>query len=396
MSPAPVTPEVVAARASKSMDRDRGGWLLGEVTELGIPLHPPTGKQAAAHIDAARLFIASWQNYGAPDGATVTWENRAWHAASLGVQQVPTRFTAASPEAITNTAGRLAEWRELQRSFTLLTDGRGDAVRETAARFVRAWEGLADAELTRIHDLVQWFVDHPSSGLLPRAVAVEGIHGKWLEQHRGLVQALVSAARGFPDGSRGDLGLCRIEPLVRLRRLDPELRGSEGIEDISVPLPAATRLFVQEPRPRLVLLVENLATFLSLGATAPGTGAVVVWSQGYAVDTVAQLTWFTNAHLLYWGDLDVDGFAILNRLRSALPENIEVASVLMDPATVSRFAPLGVPDPGDPGKVLPWLTADEEQARGLLVSSGRLRIEQERIYWEYALKQLTKAGFPVS
>lgn len=390
-----MTPEVVAARASKRMDRDLSAWLLGGPGELGIPLHPPTGRQAAAHIDAARRFIGAWQRHPARDGVQVTWEDRSWHAASLGVQRVPVRFTATGPEAVAETAERLTEWREVQRRFRLLVDGRSPAVRETAARRLKAWGKLDDTELVRIHSLSEWFVDHPDSGLLPRAVAVEGVHGKWLEQHRGLVESLVSAARGFPDGSRGDLGLGVIEPVIRVRRLDPGLRGSEGIEDISVPVSAAARLFSEGSRPRTVLMVENLATFLSLPATVTGTGAVVIWTKGYAVDLVADLPWLTGARLFYWGDLDADGFAILNRLRAALPADGEVDSVLMDPVTVNRFAALGVGDPGDTGRVLPRLTAGEQQSRDLLVMKGPLRIEQERVAWGYALERLAAAGFPV-
>lgn len=395
MTAAPVEPRVVATRASKRMNRDLSSWLLGEVPEFSVPLHPPTGKQAAADIAAARSFIGSWQHQEREQGVVVSWENRNWNAAALGTQRVPTRFTATSAEAIAGTAGRLAEWWELRRRFALLVDGRSPEVRETAARRVKAWATLDDAELVRVHELTEWLVEHPASGLLPRAVAVAGVHGKWLERHRSLVESLVSAARGFPDGSRGDLGLGGIEPVLRMRRLDPALRGSEGIEDISVPVSTAEALFREGPRPQVVLLVENLATFLSLPATTRGTAAVVVWTKGYAVDLVADLPWLVGARLLYWGDLDADGFAILNRLRAVLPAGTEAESVLMDPATVTRFAALGIGDPGDVGNVLDHLTSGEQQARDLLVMKGPLRIEQERVAWNHALERLAAAGFPV-
>lgn len=395
MSPAPVTPTVVATRAAKRMDRDLAAWLLGIIDDLGIPLHPPTGKQAAADIAAASRFIRGWQGHPVPAGTEVVWEDRSWHAAALGNQRVPVRFLATGADAIANTAGRLGEWHEVQRRFRLLIGAHPSEVREVAARRVKDWRDLTDAELMRVHDLTRWFVDNPDSGLLPRAVAVEGIHGKWLEKHRKFVEALVSAARGYPDGSRGELGLGDIEPAIRLRRLDPHLRGSEAMADISVPVPDAAALFSRGPRPQVVLMVENLATFLSLPETSPGSGAVVVWTKGYAVDLVAQLSWLTGARLLYWGDLDSDGFAILNQLRAALPAEVTVKSVLMDTATVDRFVHLGVPDPGDVGRVLSRLNAAEQQARDQLVTNGRLRIEQERVAWTYAMDQLAGVGFPV-
>lgn len=67
----------------------------------------------------------------------------------------------------------------------------------------------------------------------------------------------------------------------------------------------------------------------------------------------------------------------------------------MDSATVTRFAALGVGDPGDVGKVLDHLTSGEQQTRDLLVTKGPLRIEQERVAWDHALGRLAAAGFPV-
>lgn len=49
-----------------------------------------------------------------------------------------------------------------------------------------------------------------------------------------------------------------------------------------------------------------------------------------------------QAPVVYWGDLDSDGFAILHRLPTHLPE---VASVLMDVETLIDHRDLWVPDP---------------------------------------------------
>lgn len=386
----PVFPDAVRDRAVRKMNRDIPVWLLGTDTELSIPLHPLTGRQAAEDLDQAKAFNAAW--IGNPH---VHWETRAWHAAGLGMQEVPTRFIARGAEEISQAAGRAHDWHETVRKFHLLChDAATPEVLATAARTVRRWVELDDADLTRIRHVVRWFLHNPDSGLLPRAVAVEGIHGKWLENNTSLVQALLSAARGAPDGSAGDLGLGVIEPTVRLRRLDPLLRGSEHLDDISVPLSEATSLFSTGHRPKVILMVENLATFLSFTQAPEGSGAVVLWTKGYAVDVVARMPWFEQCRLLYWGDLDSDGFAILHRLRRALNEGRTVDSVLMDPETVNRFATFGVHDPGDVSLHLPSLNADEESARNLLVIQGVMRIEQERIPWQYALDELKEKGFP--
>lgn len=386
----PVFPDIVRDRASRKMDRDLADWLLAsEEAELNIPLHPYTGRQAAMDIPGARAFNSAWT--GDPH---VQWESRAWHAAGLGNQEVPARFLARGAVDIARVAGREEEWREKQRKFGLLCNGASADVRATGARLWKRWVTLDDAELSRVRHLVSWFLDNPTSALLPRAVAVEGIHGKWLENNAPLVVALLSAARGFPDGTAGDLGLSSIEATIRLRRLDPALRGSESLEDISLPLSEAAALFSSGPRPRTVLMVENLATYLSFPPAPVGSGAVVIFTVGYSATLVTRLPWCLAAHMLYWGDLDSDGFAILHSLRSRLPREVSVQSVLMDPETVQRHLALGVPDPSDVSRILPTLTPDEESSRRLLVINGPLRIEQERIQWDYALDHLRHVGFP--
>jgi hypothetical protein len=53
----------------------------------------------------------------------------------------------------------------------------------------------------------------------------------------------------------------------------------------------------------------------------------VIWGKGFDVDAVGRLPWWAVAQVLYWGDIDTDGFAILDRLQAWLPQ---ARSVLMD------------------------------------------------------------------
>ena len=81
--------------------------------------------------------------------------------------------------------------------------------------------------------------------------------------------------------------------------------------------------------------------------------------------------------VLYWGDADADGYAILNALRSRLTADgasVPVVSVAMDVETVQRFLHLAVADPGDTTRVLPHLTDDEERARRAGCRRARRRL----------------------
>lgn len=90
--------------------------------------------------------------------------------------------------------------------------------------------------------------------------------------------------------------------------------------------------------------------------------------------------------MLYWGDIDADGFEIVNALRAA---GLGVRSMLMDMATYERYEVFGSwtdragrPLRLSPAKSLPWLTESERELYGSISDPGwsRVRrIEQERI-----------------
>jgi hypothetical protein len=83
-----------------------------------------------------------------------------------------------------------------------------------------------------------------------------------------------------------------------------------------------------------------------------------MWGGGYAVNRLAPLTWLADRDLLYWGDIDTHGFAIVNRLRAAFPA---ARSVLMDRATLMRHRSQWIRETTITGAGLPLLTADEQQ-----------------------------------
>ena len=128
-------------------------------------------------------------------------------------------------------------------------------------------------------------------------------------------------------------------------------------------------------------MVENLQTLEAL-PDLPDTVAVFGWG-GHAT-AVADFPWVRAAQrVVYWGDLDTAGLAILARFRAQRPCD----SILMDRLTLERWRNLAVPDPaGDPVNA-ELLTTEECAALDLLRRDG-LRLEQERIPIAAALEQL--------
>src|SRR5699024_398933 len=170
---------------------------------------------------------------------------------------------------------------------------------------------------------------------------------------------------------------------MRLRILDPAISTDRsGPDDITAPISQLSRLSIS---PRLVFVFENLETVLAMPAWPT---AVAVHGSGYAVDAVARLAWIEGARVIYWGDLDSHGFAILNRLRAHLPD---VESALMDEATLLAHEDLWVPEPKPSSGTFRELTGSEARALGRIRAEGDVRLEQERIPWDTALAGLAAA-----
>lgn len=415
----PVAPSDIAARLSRKVDQHAGAWLFDDPSAsaagVSVPLHPPKIPSSSADAEAGAAFIRSWQETEltwrkSGVAADVDWRERNWR--SWGVQTVPERVQITGAHAICVAAGRASEWRRWVRRrdalISAIIGSRGpgevseNSLRSAISATWKRWAPLADGEIAKLGAVVAWFLGNPDSGLLPRAVAVRGVDGKWLEQHNFVVRRLVSGARGDESASAGDLGLGRRPATIRLRLLDPGLGPGWPSTDVAAPITDIAELWSaadqgnvgvvkQEPeRPRTAIIVENLETFLSLPPGEFGPGAVAVWGAGYGATELARLQWLRECRVLYWGDLDAHGFGILNGLRGS-DGNLDVRSVLMNRATFEAYADLAVPDPTATRASFVHLTPGEADALDALVVAGDRRLEQERIPWSEALRALIAA-----
>lgn len=354
-----------------------------------IALHPPTEKQVLEDQQAAMQWAASWRKIAAPGASdaklenpnspVIDWTERSW--ARVGRQQIPLRLRLNTPETVANFVGgdEARQWRRL-RNRTATIRSRFDD-QHSAASAIKAHAkrilGLGQAEFDTLLDVVAWLRNHPVGTLRPRQLPIRGVDSKWFETHRSLVTSLLEAS-GRPDA----VDVLDAEPRIRMRILDPKLAPS-GLSDITAPVTQLNGLAIS---PRLVFVFENLESVLAMPIWA---NAVAVHGSGYAVDNVARLAWVHGARVVYWGDLDSHGFAILSRLRKHLPH---VESTLMDEDTLTDHKDLWVPEPKPHTGVFPELTGTEARALTRLRTEGDVRLEQERIPWGAALERLTTSA----
>ncbi|MCU1445275.1 DUF3322 and DUF2220 domain-containing protein [Cryobacterium sp.] len=383
-----VTVADARARALKRVLADQREWAAagGEDARLEIVLHPPTERAALADQAGAVAWVRAWQM--ADDAAAaveVTWGGRQW--ARVGAQSVPERCLLRGADAIAAFAGAATgrAWRVLRdraaqvRSAFIDRTASAGALAAAVRTHGRTLQQLTEADFATLLLVVEWLAEHPSSGWRIRQLPIRGIDTKWLEGHRAIVESLHAAVTG-----RYSLGLLDAPNLVRVCFLDPTLRPG-GLRDVLAPV---EELAAFDLTPRVVFVFENLETMFSMPDLP---GAVVVHGSGYGVNRLALIPWIKHGRVVYWGDLDSDGFSILHTLRSGC-EN--VTSVLMDEGTLLAYRDLWVPEPKAAGGTYPTLTAGEQRALDRIRAEGNVRLEQERIDWSSALARLVVAGFP--
>ncbi|MHA7987795.1 Wadjet anti-phage system protein JetD domain-containing protein [Rathayibacter sp. CAU 1779] len=381
-----LTPTAARERAASVVRRGLTTWAVagGDGVVLDVPLNPPTEAEVFADHAHAIAWTRSW------DGIEgVQWQRRQW--TSVGAQRVPERLVLRGADAIARFAGRQQhrEWMLLHGRMRALEarlrgDGRIDVVDVFAValrRNGRALLAIDDADFERLLDVLTWFDGHPESGYRLRQVPVRGVDTKWIGKHRGLVASLHTALSG-----RESLGLVAGEPRIRARILDDALvpAGFGALRDVEAPASELASLRLQ---PRNVLVVENLETLLALERYAD---TIAVFGGGFGAGSrLALLPWASDADvdLLYWGDLDSHGFAILDEFRAWHPR---ARSVLMDEATLLANRDLWVREPAPTAAALSRLTDAERAALALLAGEGGVRLEQERVPWADAVGVLRR------
>jgi hypothetical protein len=146
--------------------------------------------------------------------------------------------------------------------------------------------------------------------------------------------------------------------------------------------------------PRVVIISENKDTAIHFPSLPAG---IAVEGSGRGGTTAAAFEWITQAPaVFYWGDMDPDGFEILDEFRAA---GVPARSLLMDAAAYHQWERFGtqVDKRGAPlqpraPRPTPRLTADEEALYHNLCSHSwtrHRRIEQERIPLHHAHAAVT-------
>lgn len=219
----------------------------------------------------------------------------------------------------------------------------------------------------------------PEDGLTPRQVPLPGFSAKWLDKTRlSLICAL----------AEHDVTVNKRPRRLEFAYLDPVYAEGDGRHvDLWVegdPCPP-------QYAPKVLIVVENIDNMLFWPQDVPG--AICVFGHGRAVcDMLPRIPWATSCDTIwYWGDMDEDGYRILDALRARLPQT---RSLNMGEDCYRAYAKFGTnltPDGRTLQKKarancaeilesLENLTDDEKAALRRCLTYGPVRrIEQERV-----------------
>lgn len=382
------TPDQLRERIAITWRRQWTEWLGGGGQwPKAFGLGAPTESVARAQWPQFTAWLESWSPVNAI--GTVRREVRHWPA--LGTQLVPTHVEFRTPvELATALGGSTAQqfviadsrWAECAAAWPDLTD---------AVRGIADWMWqLSTHDYARFVSVVDWLSTHRNSGLYVRQLPIAGLHSKWVEANTGPISRLLAERFAAPRSTSLSLiaGLATESSRRRIRLLDPALRSQVGgLSDIELGLPELASLRLSA---RVALVIENHQTALACH-DLPGT--VLLMGGGFAVTELGDVPWLRDIPLIYWGDLDTAGLAILNALRS---HHCHARACLMDETTLLSHRLLWSTEDNPRRADLPLLTAEEARLYEDLLN-GRwgvgVRLEQERIHWPTAWSSLKQAIF---
>ncbi len=372
---------------------DLGAYAEGRAfVPIQVPIRRPSAGELASRFGEAQEWTKRWERAA---GSTLRIEYVDIGGRRVGANRIPLRVWVDTAEQL---------WRHLK----VEGDVRGyvDLVARTRERAPE----LVPWMLTKPHHVLElrsswdllvgtvlWIDEQPDlSTRYLRQLDVPGVDTKFVERHRGILSTLLDL-RLRP--SRIDVtfppvdflnryGFRRKPGYVRFRLLDRDR--SSGFSEMTV----RTDELARSPlTARRIFAVENEITYLAFPDVAD---SAIIFGSGYAAAALAPLTWLGDRELVYWGDLDTHGFAILNVLRAYFRG---ATSMLMDRRTLFDHEGQWVTEPSQSVGVLEHLTDAEQRLYADLVDhtfGSSVRLEQERIRFSAVERALAELSMPSS
>ena len=387
------TPTGLQAQVHKLWDR---GLLLASVAggESVFPrrlaLKGPDSRALGERFSEVRDWIAGLV---ANEGLyRIEW--RSVNHRVLGANRIP---SAIWIDTLEQALGLIGKHRAAERFAGMV-----ERTRETRAELIpwlakRPLRALALAEeWPQLLAIVDWLSKHPRPEVYLRQVDLPGVHTKLIEGHRAVLAELfdlVLPEEAIDATHTGAFGFCRRygfldKPArVRFRMLDPTVRLLPMASDQDITLTQAAFSSLAPPV-TTVFITENEINFLAFPNVRD---SMVIFGAGYGFANLIAAHWLQEKNILYWGDIDTHGFAILNQLRGFFPHTV---SFLMDRETLLAHRQFWGSEPQPQTGDLLRLTTEEQALYDQLRQHTwgvSVRLEQEKIGFQFLAATLQRS-----
>lgn len=342
-----------------------------EWTPLDIPLRGPGPAELGARLGDVQTWAAEWAKAAR---GPLRVEHKQVGGRLIGINKIPARAWLDGYDQAWDLLGARSD---VCRFIALAEQAKAEAPRLAGWLERRPVKALELAEdWASLLATVRWIDERQVPGMYLRQVAVPGVDTKFIGKHKGVLTELLDLqlAPGRIDpvapDFEGRYGFRRKPGYLRFRVGAGAAGGYTELtvraEEFAAPPPGVTRVYI----------VENEITYLAFPLAAD---AMVIFGSGYGVRVLGALGWLAGLDLVYWGDLDTHGFAILNGLRQSFPL---VRSMLMDRATLLAHQSQWVTEPSPVTAALDLLTPAEQELYWSLATNAfgpAVRLEQERV-----------------
>jgi hypothetical protein len=374
------TPADLRAQVQRLWDR---GLLLASIVDgearfpRRLTLKKPTSSELADRFEDVRIWIAELLEAG---HYRVAMREVRHHV--IGSNAVPDEIWIDTLDDALALIGKSGDAERLSELVELTREQQPDLLPWLSKRSLKALELAEDwPHLLGVIGLIQ---AHPRPGIYLRQIDIQGVHTKFIEEHRTVLSELLdfvlppetvdTETSGINQFSRR-YGFLDKPLRIRFRVLDPGIALLPGSadQDITVNQNAFNQL---DPKIGRVFITENEINFLAFPNLQD---SMVIFGAGYGFEMLAQAKWLSRCAIHYWGDIDTHGFAILDQLRACLPH---AESFLMDRETLMAHRQQWVREPQPLSRDLVHLRTEEQALYDDLRDnriSPAIRLEQERI-----------------
>ena len=389
-----ISPEAIIRFAERLYDTYCDRWLAGNVDDF-FPVYvrkdfPQVNSLSKPVLANGLERLRQHSKTQGELGYSIDWQRKLSRV--HGNNELPRTITIESLPDLLKLARQRRRFEQAVRSVERIRAAEPELEHWLRTHFRRL---PSPDRIESLLEVIAFTRQHPHSELLLRDVPIRG-GTKFIEQNLPVLRQWLDLLlppeqiNSWTTSFASRYGFRETQPLREFCLLDPALSHELGRPDshMSLPLHVLESLAVSNVT---VIVVENRASFAALLESFPPLKTplprtMALWGCGDAVVELARLDWLEQNRLLYWGDIDLQGFQILSRFRSRFPAT---QSLLMEEAWLDRLA--NFTEPGKPtSEPAPhYLNAAERQTYERC-RVHNLRLEQERLKPQLAavIKQL--------